>query len=47
MKEIGAGDICAVVGLKELRTGDTITSVGKPMILESIEFPEPVIGDRH
>ena len=43
-KEIGAGDICAVVGLKELRTGDTITSVGKPMILEAIEFPEPVIG---
>ena len=43
-KMIGAGDICAVVGLKELRTGDTITSVGKPMILESIEFPEPVIG---
>jgi elongation factor G len=43
-KEIGAGDICAVVGLKELRTGDTITSVNKPMILEAIEFPEPVIG---
>ena len=43
-KEIGAGDICAVVGLKELRTGDTITTVNKPMILESIEFPEPVIG---
>jgi len=43
-KEIGAGDICALVGLKELRTGDTITSVGKPMILEAIEFPEPVIG---
>ncbi len=43
-KEIGAGDICAVVGLKELRTGDTITSVSKPMILESIDFPEPVIG---
>ncbi|NOR34619.1 MAG: elongation factor G [Bacteroidales bacterium] len=43
-KEIGAGDICAVVGLKELKTGDTITSMGKPMILESIEFPEPVIG---
>ncbi len=43
-KEIGAGDICAVVGLKELRTGDTITNVGKPMILEAIEFPEPVIG---
>ena len=44
LKEISAGDICAVVGLKELRTGDTITSVGKPMILEAIEFPEPVIG---
>ena len=43
-KEIGAGDICAVVGLKELATGDTITTVNKPMILESIEFPEPVIG---
>ncbi len=41
---IGAGDICAVVGLKELHTGDTITSVGKPMVLEAIEFPEPVIG---
>jgi elongation factor G len=43
-KEIGAGDICAVVGLKELRTGDTITSVGKPMILEAIDFPDTVIG---
>jgi elongation factor G len=43
-KEIEAGDICAVVGLKELRTGDTITAVNKPLILESIEFPEPVIG---
>ncbi len=42
--EIEAGDICAVVGLKELRTGDTITTVNKPLILESIEFPEPVIG---
>ena len=43
-KEIGPGDICAVVGLKELVTGDSITTVNKPMILESIEFPEPVIG---
>lgn len=43
-KEIGAGDICAVVGLKALRTGDTITSMGKPMILEAIDFPDPVIG---
>ncbi len=44
LKEIGAGDICAVVGLKEVRTGDSITNVGKPMVLEAIEFPEPVIG---
>ncbi len=44
LKEIGAGDICGVVGLKDLRTGDSITNVGKPMILESIDFPEPVIG---
>ncbi|MBN1131669.1 MAG: elongation factor G [Bacteroidales bacterium] len=43
-KEIEAGDICAVVGLKELRTGDTISAVSKPIILENIEFPEPVIG---
>jgi len=43
-KEIEAGDICAVVGLKELRTGDTISTVNKPIILENIEFPEPVIG---
>lgn len=43
-KEIGAGDICAVVGLKDLRTGDTITAMGKPMILEAIEFPDTVIG---
>ncbi len=42
--EIEAGDICAVVGLKQLRTGDTITVVNKPLILESIVFPEPVIG---
>ncbi len=43
-KEISAGDICAVVGLKDLRTGDTITSMGKPMILEAIDFPDTVIG---
>ena len=42
--QIEAGDICAVVGLKQLRTGDTITAVNKPLVLESIEFPEPVIG---
>ncbi|MFZ5939298.1 MAG: elongation factor G [Bacteroidota bacterium] len=43
-KRIEAGDICAVVGLKEVRTGDSITTVNKPMILEPIVFPDPVIG---
>ena len=41
---IGAGDIGAGVGFKDIRTGDTLTSEGHPIILESIEFPEPVIG---
>ncbi len=41
---IDAGDICAVVGLKNLRTGDTITDIKNPLILETIDFPEPVIG---
>ncbi len=38
-----AGDIAAVVGLKEVRTGDTLTDPKKPMLLEQMEFPEPVI----
>lgn len=41
---VEAGDICAVVGLKDVRTGDTICDEQKPIYLESIEFPEPVIG---
>jgi elongation factor G len=41
--EIFAGDIAAAVGLKNTATGDTLTEVGKPIILEAIEFPEPVI----
>lgn len=41
---IGAGDIGAGVGFKDIRTGDTLTSEGDPIILESIEFPDPVIG---
>ena len=41
--EIRAGDIAAAVGLKETTTGDTICNEGKPIILESMEFPEPVI----
>ena len=41
---IEAGDICAAVGFKDLRTGDTLCDEKKPIILESMTFPEPVIG---
>lgn len=41
---IEAGDICAAVGLKDLYTGDTICDIKKPIYLESMTFPEPVIG---
>jgi elongation factor G len=42
--EIKAGDICGAVGLKDVKTGDTICDVAKPIALESIIFPEPVVG---
>jgi elongation factor G len=42
--ELGAGDIGAVVGFKDIRTGDTLCAEGHPIILESMNFPEPVIG---
>ena len=41
---IAAGDIGAGVGFKDIRTGDTLCDEEKPVILESIEFPDPVIG---
>jgi len=41
--EIMAGDICAAVGLKTVSTGDTICDENNPVILEAIDFPEPVI----
>ena len=41
--EIYAGDICAFVGLKDTTTGDTLCDPAKPIILESMEFPEPAI----
>ena len=41
---IEAGDICAVVGLKDTRTGDTLCDMSKPVVMESMTFPEPVIG---
>jgi elongation factor G len=42
--EIEAGDIGAAVGFKDIRTGDTLCDEKHPLILEAIEFPEPVIG---
>ncbi len=44
VKEIYAGDIAAIVGLKGTTTGDTLSDVDHPIILEKIEFPEPVIS---
>ena len=41
---VEAGDICAAVGFKELRTGDTVCADTHPIVLESITFPDPVIG---
>ena len=41
---VEAGDICAAVGFKDLRTGDTICFEQNPITLESMEFPDPVIG---
>ncbi len=43
LKEAYAGDIVALVGLKETTTGETLCAEGKPVILEKMEFPEPVI----
>jgi elongation factor G len=44
IKEIRAGDIAACVGLKDIVTGSTLSAVDKPVILERMEFPEPVIS---
>ena len=41
---VTAGDICAAVGFKDLRTGDTVCGEGHQYSLESMEFPDPVIG---
>ncbi|MCH2197667.1 MAG: elongation factor G [Flavobacteriales bacterium] len=42
--ELEAGDIGAAVGFKDIRTGDTLCSEGSPIVLESMSFPDPVIG---
>ncbi len=43
VNEVYAGDIAAIVGLKDTTTGDTLCAENKPIVLESMEFPEPVI----
>ncbi|MCD6495342.1 elongation factor G [Candidatus Bipolaricaulota bacterium] len=44
VEDLRTGDVAAVVGLADTRTGDTICSVEHPIVLEAIEFPAPVIG---
>ena len=44
IKEVLAGDIAAAVGLRDVTTGDTICDENKPVLLESMDFPEPVIS---
>lgn len=44
VKEVHAGDIAAIVGLKDTKTGETICEESKPIILEAIDFPEPVVS---
>lgn len=44
IKEVLAGDIAAAIGLKDVTTGDTLSAPDKPVILERMEFPEPVIS---
>ncbi|MBT6650230.1 MAG: elongation factor G [Flavobacteriales bacterium] len=41
---LGAGDIAALVGFKDIRTGDTLCDLKNPIVLESMDFPDPVIG---
>ena len=43
VNEVGAGDIAAIVGLKDTTTGDTLCDADHPIVLESMEFPDPVI----
>ena len=47
VEEVHAGDIAAMLGLKDTFTGDTLCDPNKPIVLEKISFPEPVIECRH
>ena len=44
ISKVEAGDIAAAVGFKDIKTGDTLCDLNKPIILESMTFPDPVIG---
>ncbi|HPR57144.1 MAG TPA: elongation factor G [Bacteroidales bacterium] len=44
LEKVEAGNICALVGFKEIRTGDSLTAIDHPLLLETISFPEPVIN---
>ncbi|SDU27417.1 elongation factor G [Halopseudomonas salegens] len=44
IKEVRAGDIAALIGMKDVTTGDTLCDLNKPIILERMEFPDPVIS---
>ena len=44
IQRVEAGDIAAGVGFKDIRTGDTLSDLDKPIVLESMTFPDPVIG---
>jgi len=44
LREVSAGDIVAALGLKALSTGDTLCDLGNPIVLEEMDFPEPVIS---
>ncbi len=44
IKEVRAGDIAACIGLKDITTGDTLSDASKPIVLERMDFPEPVIS---
>lgn len=46
VKEVFTGDIAAIIGLKNTTTGDTLCDIDNPIILEKIEFPEPVVSVR-
>ncbi|NNC82747.1 MAG: elongation factor G [Flavobacteriales bacterium] len=44
IEKLQAGDIAALVGFKDIKTGDTLCDLDKPIVLESMDFPDPVIG---